>query len=540
MEYAELSRRLPLGQSSFEDLRHDGSVYVDKTDGVFSLASGFNKIFLARPRRFGKSLLVSTFYSLFRYGLRDFQGLAIEKKWHDDGKYNVLRLDFSRIRDSNDTKEFRFKLNAYLRTAFAIAGFSFPQEWGTPANNFEVWLNTQPRRSVVLLIDEYDAPLTAAMHDAQLFTDVCNELFEFFAVIKSQTGFFRFVFMTGITKFSQPGIFSVINDLTDISLSRTYATILGYTRTEIEKYFGEHIAEAAQRFHVSPDDLRQKLEEHYDGYCFDGLSGEPHIPERVYAPWSVLNFLRSPEDGFRNYWMTSGGKPQLLTQYFKDHALKAPEAYGAKKVVTYADLDGSSDLSTINDVALLTHAGYLTIEAKLNKSDLLVGYPNREVAESMAQLYTSLLLKQQTLSAVGARDFVNALNAGDVSLTLSEINKVFLAINFERYPIENEAALQACLQVFITGAGVAAIVEKHNACGRSDLEFDAGDFHWVFELKFLPASENETEAERLLAAAEQQICERHYGEDTHRKLIRVAAVFNATQRQFTRWKRVEA
>lgn len=212
-------------------------------------------------------------------------------------------------------------MNDYLITAFEFCGLSFPQTKQTVASNFESWLGTCPHQSVVFLVDEYDAPLTAVLQDPNLFKLVRKELYEFYSVVKSRTSFFRFVFMTGITKFSETGIFSVLNDLTDISLRPTYAALLGYTQDELLSYFGKQINHAGEVLGLTVDELLLHLEENYDGYCFDGLAGAPRKPVRVYNPWSVLSFLKYPEIGFQNYWITSGGKPQLLTQYFSDHAL---------------------------------------------------------------------------------------------------------------------------------------------------------------------------------------------------------------------------
>ncbi len=212
-------------------------------------------------------------------------------------------------------------MNDYLITAFEFCGLSFPQTKQTVASNFKSWLGTCPHQSVVFLVDEYDAPLTAVLQDPNLFKLVRKELYEFYSVVKSRTSFFRFVFMTGITKFSETGIFSVLNDLTDISLRPTYAALLGYTQDELLSYFGKQINHAGEVLGLTVDELLLHLEENYDGYCFDGLAGAPRKPVRVYNPWSVLSFLKYPEIGFQNYWITSGGKPQLLTQYFSDHAL---------------------------------------------------------------------------------------------------------------------------------------------------------------------------------------------------------------------------
>ena len=279
-------RPLPLGRSTFTTLRAEKSIYVDKTDLIFKLCRFGSKIFLSRPRRFGKSLLVSTFESLFKYGLRDFSGLNIEKLWLDK-TYKVVRLDFSEVIDFKSVIEFKDQFLQYIAFLFKkSAGYD-----GDPnLLEFSNWLSNQPSNSIVLLIDEYDAPLTACLDQPDLFSDVQTLMNQFFLKLKSHEGCLRFFFMTGITKFANTGIFSGFNNLNDISLSPEYGTLLGYTETEIKRDFSFYIQQAANLLDCSEEDVMMQLRKHYDGFCFD-----EDASSHVYCPWSVLKFFNEPK-----------------------------------------------------------------------------------------------------------------------------------------------------------------------------------------------------------------------------------------------------
>ena len=213
-----LLQKLPLGKSDFSMIRKRGAVYVDKTDLVYRLATGNSeRIFLARPRRFGKSMLVSTFESLFKFGIRDFQGLAIEKLWNEK-TYNVVHLDFSGIKAFSSCEIFKEKFYEKLRYSFEPAGFQYDASGGSVIGQLSAWMQRGIEDdSFVLLIDEYDAPLTACLDRPLLFEAVQAEMSDFFAELKSNDRCLRFLFLTGITKFSSTGIFSGFNNLKDIT-----------------------------------------------------------------------------------------------------------------------------------------------------------------------------------------------------------------------------------------------------------------------------------------------------------------------------------
>ena len=227
-------QRLPLNMPDFIALRESGMIYVDKTREIASIAMLRQQFFLARPRRFGKSLLISTFEALFSEGLKHFEGLAIHDIWREDRCYNVVRLDFSTIRLFDSIEAFIQQFERLLSDAFGKYGFK-PQQGEDRLIHLEIdnWLKTQPRQSLVLLIDEYDAPLTAVLDNQELFKAVRERLASFYSVCKTNVAQLRFFFMTGIAKFNQTGIYSELNNLVDISLDPMYGDIVGYTESEI-------------------------------------------------------------------------------------------------------------------------------------------------------------------------------------------------------------------------------------------------------------------------------------------------------------------
>ncbi len=504
-------------------------IYVDKTALIYQLASLRQKFFLTRPRRFGKSLLVSTFASLFRNGLKHFSGLAIEKLWTDK-TYKVVEIDFSEIKNATRSGSFENRFCGLLRASFEPFGFRYKKSEDIDIiQQLSNWLKTQEGNSFVLLIDEYDAPLTACLEDKERFNATRTRLSDFYATVKSNDACWRFVFITGIAKFNQTGIFSELNNFTDVSLNPLFASLLGYTEQDIDQYFAEYIEKSAKEFNLPNTEIRNKLQENYDGYCFDEA-----VSEHLYAPWSVLQFFSWPSLGFKNYWMGSGGSLTLLQKYLHAHALQTPENYASEQSVFINDWSASSDFDGINDLVLLTQAGYLTIKRR-DDDAFYVSYPNREVADSLGTLYRRLLLKEQTLAAVGAGALGEAVREGNADLLFDQANHAFADIDYQQHPIANEKHCQAFLQIFLSGLSLSVIAEQHSALGRSDLEIDAPKVHWVFELKYQRKGES---VDALLSKAAEQITEKRYGATSKKPLIRVAAVFSEEKRMFVRWQQV--
>ena len=528
-------RRLPVSVTKFSKLRESGKLYVDKTAQIATIAVNDGKFAFFRPRRFGKSLLLSTFESLFRYGLRDFRGLKIEKSW-SDRTYDVVRLDFSAIRRFNSIDEYKEDFKCFLISAFRSAGFEYnPDDVLSVTYQLSSWLNSRPDSSLVLLIDEYDAPLTEALNDPKRFDYIRSLLADFYAKIKSNEGCLRFFFLTGITKFQNANIFSELNDVTDLSLMPEYGTMLGFTREEIEASFAPYVQRAAATLHLSPEEVLEQLTAHYDGYCFESTA-----TQHVYSTWSVLNFFSRPESGFANYWYRSAGEATVLMRYLESHQLAAPEHFAEPCALTYESLDAPKSLASMSAPVLLTQTGYLTIRSVTANGVFYTGYPNEEVSQSMAWLYASMCLQNPDESKAKMSELPNALADGSVDDVMSFFNTAFACIDYQKAPIVNEASCRSHLQVLLIGACLLPSVEVHGAHGRSDLEVTVGNCHWVFEFKFLKKEATDADARTaaLLAEAEAQMKSRGYLAKSleKKRTIGVALVFSEADRQLTAWK----
>lgn len=521
--------QLPLGNSSFARLRRDREIYVDKTDLVYRLACKTSgTYFLARPRRFGKSLLLSTFESLFRYGLHDFSGLAIEKLWQENKTHPVLRLDFANCQNAKNEEELSRAFSLMLANSCDRAGIAKPHQ-EDPLRQFSQILLHNADVGLVLLIDEYDAPLTHHIHEPEIFALHQNFLEDFFSLVKTWNEALRFVFMTGITKFSHSGIFTVLNSMSDISLDPAFGTLLGYTEEEIERYFAGYLERAAYELQLSHPALMSRLREQYDGYCFseDGDS-------RVYTPWSVLSFLDNPQRGFVDYWYKSGGQPAALLNYLTNHQLADPSTFFQEKVVDVDDLDASQEYAQMNQDTLLLQTGYLTI-GHVEENWAYLRYPNREVEHALAKLFTRRLMDGVLLPSFGITTVAKVFITAQPHKVIDLFNRILTGLSYGDNHFTRESQVRDALALVLLGADMDPQSEVHNQYGRSDLEVKTPKVHWVFELKF--AREDE-KTQPLLQEAVRQICERHYGEAdiSQRQLIRIALVYSQEKKQITAWK----
>lgn len=286
--------------------------------------------------------------------------------------------------------------------------------------------------------------------------------------------------------------------------------------------------DASDACQVTVPKLIYRLKTYYDGFCFD-RDGSTH----VFCPWSILCFLFNRNYTFENFWFESGGQPNVLMNYLALRKLKAPFNFSETVSLNPKQLLSSRPYDQLDVDVLLHQTGYLTIRSVTQGGLLTLGYPNREVEASMAQLYVQMMTDEDDRDV---DQLLEAFMSGDADQVVADLNKVFNAINYERYPIQNEAALQACLQLLFIGMKLSPRVEVHSAHGRSDIELLAKDFYWVLELKF---SRSGIDANALCLSAVEQILEKRYGETPHQKpLVRLALVFDGTSRQITAWKKV--
>ena len=521
-------RLLSLGTSDFAALRLRNQIYVDKSALVCKVASRTGKFLFVRPRRFGKSLLISTFESLFKFGLRDFKGLAIEKLWKETKTYNVVRLDFSEIRTDFGLDKFKEDLTDRLIDNFSPFGFRYDPTGPSIFCQLSAWLQKQESNSLVLLIDEYDTPLTSCLNDPELFNSVQDALSDFYAFLKSNGEALRFVFITGILNFIKGRLFSGFHGINDISLDSEFGELLGFTRGEIEEYLYPYLEISSRALNLPVSELLEKVIKQYGGFCF-----ERSATEKVIAPWSLLNFLASPRNGLLDYWFESGGKASALTDGLKSGSMSDPEEYGREKLIS---LSGSTSPESLSDLAFLTQTGYLTIKAVKYGDTAFLDYPNLEVKKAMAQLYVEHLLTGRSAGQVGAGPIVRVLSKESAESLVEILNHLFAAVDYRRYPIKDEASVRAFIQVYFAGAGLEPKVVTGAANGRSDLEVKVKDWHWTLEFKICRGKENPDQ--KLEEAVEQLKLKGHCDDPASEILIKVALVFSIEERKFVRWKEV--
>lgn len=512
---------LPFGISSFGNIRLTDRIYVDKTDLIFSMVEKHSRVLLTRPRRFGKSLLVSVLNYLFRSGVQDFQGLKIEKLWKEQKQYKVVRLDFSVICSSRFS---RFELNfvLHLLNSFSEHGFQC-DSYLLPdlLEKLSDWLDDQEPGSLVFLVDEYEAPLTATLEDPKLFDLILKDLSKFFSVIGSHDSAFRFVFITGIMNFKNTGMLSAIKGLTDISLDPEYGSIVGFTNQELKDYFSGYIENAATQLGTEPGALLQRLAGYYDGYCFEKTAAV-----KVMNPWSVMSFLIYPERGFRDHWFQTGGQPSVLKELFRTGSLKDPKNFTAVKSVPLGQLGGPAIGEEFSEVGLLTQTGYLTIKA-VDDNVAIVDYSTEEVRQAMAGMYLHMLLGK-TIEQAGVTNFADRLAKDSPECLVYVLNRLLETVDYEAYTIEEAKSALAVIQVAMISVRLSPVI-KVIAKGGSVLEVKAGERSIVLALEYCHPDQ---EAEQLLQVVVGQIEEGTAGMPGGRnELLRIALVFSEIEKR---------
>lgn len=356
--------RYPLGIQTFEEIRKNDWYYVDKTALIYQMVKGSKNNFLSRPRRFGKSLLVTTMQAYFEGKKELFKGLAIETLEKDWVKYPVIHLDLSsgKYYDLHALKStIGFLLYVYEKK-YGIATIE-DDTFGTRLNNIIQAAAKQTGQNVVVLIDEYDAPMLDSNSKPELQAQIRDIMRDFFSPLKAKEGMLRFVFLTGITKFSQLSIFSELNNIKNFSLDDTYATICGFTEQELVSTFHEGITELAAANNMTYDEAVEKLKEQYDGYHFTA-----HCPG-LYNPYSILNALFDKR--FDGYWFATG-TPTFLMELLQKKNIFIPQLEG----ITATPQRFDAPTESISDpIPVLYQSGYITIKAAQSGMYLL-GFPN--------------------------------------------------------------------------------------------------------------------------------------------------------------------
>lgn len=456
--------KLPIGIQTFSKLREEGFLYVDKTQKIFDLVShGGQYYFCSRPRRFGKSLLVSTLKELFSGNKELFKGLWIYDKiqWE---KHPVLSIDLSQI--SYDTPEvLESSLKRFLDDTAMAMGVT-PDKEKSSKESFSALIKALSKNGkVVVLIDEYDKPIIDHIDNRDVATANRNILKGFYEVLKGVDPYLKFVFITGISKFSRVSIFSGLNNLNDITLDERFSTLMGYTQEELEQYFGDRIKQKQL----------EDIKKWYNGYSWDGV----HF---LYNPMSILLFFDKGK--FGNYWFSTG-TPSLLISAIKDLKIdvKRFENYETNKF-----LFDSFDIDRINIFSLLFQTGYLTIkkieEVSATQSIYHLSYPNEEVKESFLQYIVSDFTGKYA-DELGHLIYrlQEIIRTGNLEEFFDTISVIFASVPYDIVIDDREAYYQTIIYLVLKLLGVHIQAEVETNMGRIDAVIETEDQVYLMEFK---------------------------------------------------------
>ena len=533
---------------SFIDFTLENFIYVDKTEYIPKLVK-LKRVFISRPRRFGKSLTLDTIGTLFEKGVEPyFKDTWIYDKWTEP-TYPVLRLNFLNF-DKNSIEKFNNKLNSKI-TEFAelnkVTTYKEKEEAEDSIDHLLEQLRLE-NRQIVILIDEYDCQMTANINNETLYKQFQEKIKSFYANIKDKFAI-KFLGITGVTRLKDVAIFSVGSDINDTTNDSAYSQMIGFTRDEIKKYYIDYLKLAASYENnctvdnvteAQIESLLDRLAKNYDGYCFDEF-----YKKKVFSTWSVNKFFQSAVSNkfvyFGEYWYDNGGLPSILVNYLKTHELNSFDYLNKENPITIPvnDFMNPTALTTINQNVLMCQTGYLTLRSALKSGDLTVdlGIPNGEIYKALNRLLAINFYKEGIYAlAKGVRDL---LDAGEIKDIVDRFNSVINSVSYDHFPINSEAAVQNYLYLFLIGAGIETTTESHSSKGRADLIIETKNRRLVFELKY---AQNETEAKTKLTDAVEQIKSRDYGNTEPKKaeLLRIAAVFNADPkvRKFSQFSKV--
>ena len=510
--------KYPIGVQDFEKLRREGYVYVDKTRQVYDLAAQGNCYFLGRPRRFGKSLLITTMEAYFLGKKELFKGLAIEELEEEWAEYPVLHLDLNtgKYVDSE-------ALDCVLDDALC----SWENLYGLPETKQPQDLRfknvvrkaaERTGRQVVILVDEYDKPLLSTFDNTELQEDYQRTLKAFYSVLKTQDRYIKFAFLTGVTKFGKVSVFSDLNNLNDISMDRRFADICGITERELLSQFGEAIGQFADQAGISFDEACAQLKDRYDGYHFcDGSEG-------VYNPFSLLKALSSSELG--DYWFETG-TPTFLVELLKKSDYDLNRLQSGE--VEASELTGVNTYEG-NPIPMIYQSGYLTIKGYEKRFEQYVlGFPNKEVESGfIRQLLPMYADKGRGNTAFDVKRFVKDVERGDPESFMTRLKTFFEDADY-RISGKREIYFQNVMFVVFKIIGFYTQVERVTSRGRIDVVIKTQGYIYIIECKLDGSSEE----------ALRQIDEKGYDKPykmDERKLFKIGVNFSSETRRIAEWK----
>ncbi len=463
-------KKLSLGIQDFKEIRDNDYIYIDKSELFYNLITTLKYCFLSRPRRFGKSLLVSTLGELFSGNKELFQGLWIYDKI-DWQKYPVIRIDFSQIpyKQIPLADGINLELRKFAQT-YDIILDSIDNKY-----NFRILIEEISKKQnsqVVILIDEYDKPIIDYLgKDLDLAEENRDTLKNFYSIIKPMDSYLKFVLLTGVSKFSKVSIFSDLNNLSDLSQDDKFAYLLGYTETEIEANYGDYLDLIQDKLQLSRFELMQAIKTWYNGYSWNGT-------DFVYNPFSLLNFLHY--QAFRNFWFDSG-TPTFLVDYIKQNLIDPEELNQSMVTDTFFS---KFDLNNLDITSLLFQTGYLTIREQDINGISYLDYPNKEVRIS----FYKHLLEVYNYSKLGKNDtlivkIMNSLKQKDVESAIQHFKSLFASIPYEIFLKDYEAYYHSILFIALNLVGVYLKAEVQTNKGRIDAVIETDKYIYLLEFK---------------------------------------------------------
>ena len=549
-------KEIPIGVCSFQDRLKYNYIYVDKTKEILSIIKTNRYTFFSRPRRFGKSLTLDTIETLFTYGTEPyFKGTYIAGN-NEDGtprwtepKYPVLHLDFSRL-DVSSLDVFRKDFLVLINEQCQKLGIEKLDCVGLKIGDIISAFTIQLKQTYVLLIDEYDAPLNTLIDNNEMFEIIRNEIRYFYASIKTSnvSGKIRFLLVTGITRFREVSIFSAGTNILDISYHPQIATIVGYTRDEIELYFKDYIDIAIEKLnHCTISSLSQeqylsykerllnKLATYYDNICFDE-DGETS----VFSTWSVNNFfanaLNKPRVVFDDYWYDNGGRPSILVKYLNSHLIDF-DVFEQPEIILNADkFKNPTTLQSMDQNVLMTQCGYLSLKKGYKISEqVALTIPNLELRKALTRL-TILKVFGNFFDqeCFRLKSFFKTANTQNIVDKFNEILAKIPRSN-RYYNFENEHQIKTVLQMFVLGSGISCYREVYESQGFPDFIIELDSKIIIIEFKY---TKNSNEVEGKLDDGVNQILARDYGAsfDCNKDRLKFAVVYDANLRKLAAFK----
>jgi hypothetical protein len=520
-------KQLPIGVQTFKKMRELDYVYIDKTEFVYNLAMKEGVFFLSRPRRFGKSLLLSTFKELFKGNRPLFKDLWIEDKWDWSVTKPVIHLSFASMsyRELGLAAAIKIELKSLIETYKIDTNADSYQE------QFKDLIEQlyQQFGKVVILIDEYDKPIIDYLEKGTIAQAKENQAImkTFYSVLKDAEDYIQFLFITGVSKFSKVSIFSDLNHLDDLTLHQDYATIVGYTQEELELNFEDHIQNVMQSLNFSREKLLAEMKKWYDGFSWDGR-------QELYNPFGTLSFFNNR--AFRNYWFATG-TPTFLLKLMKEKGIFEYES----KRVNDTILE-KYDLDNLDIVPIMFQTGYLTVkEMDFETGDMLLDYPNQEVRDSTYQFIIDDLSRTPSgeTSHITVKDLSKAFNDNDLATVQLIINTLFSDVPVQLYEADkddkkrelelSERFFHSIIHLLFKYLGIFIDSEVSTSLGRADSVVQTPTHIYLFEFKY----------NRSANAAMTQLENKNYADKyraTGKKLIGIGVNFSHKIRRINGWK----